>query len=227
MRFGTRFNPSRWFAALSAAAGSYCNTTTDQLIRALPNRGRHMRADALRIIADTVAKAEPRLYLELGSGSSTVFLAHLCKTIGRNARVVSIEENLKFAERTRSLLQLYKLLDQVSIIVSPVIPTQIGGWRGYCYDISQASLASVMAGEEADLVLIDGPMSAWTNRGDCRYGTLPLIRQWLTNHAIVIIDDAHRRRERRIIERWTAEGIFQPVYSYSSLGWGLTVGRSL
>jgi len=179
------------------------------------------------MIAETVAKAEPRLLLELGSGSSTVFLAHLCKTIGRNGRVISIEESPKFAERTRSLLRLHKLLDQVSIIVAPIIPTQIDRWNGYCYDISQANLASVMTGEEADLVLIDGPMSAWTNRGDCRYGTLPLIRRWLANRAIVIIDDAHRRRERRIIKRWTAEGIFQPVHSYSSLSWGITVGRSL
>ncbi len=227
MRFGARFNSWRRFVALTAAAGPYCDTTTNQLIRALPRHGWHMRADALRIIAETVTKAEPRLILELGSGSSTVFLAHLCKTIGRKARVISIEENPKFAERTRNLLRLHQLLDQVSIIVAPVTSAQIGKWQGHCYKISQANLPSVMAGEEADLVLIDGPMSAWTNRGDCRYGTLPLVRQWLANRAIVIIDDTHRKRERRIVERWTAEGIFQPISSHSSLGWGLTVGRSL
>jgi hypothetical protein len=92
--------------------------------------------------------------------------------------------------------------------------------------MSETSIGSVMAGQQADLVLIDGPMSAWTGRGDCRYGTLPLIRRWLADEAIVIIDDAHRRRERQIIERWTAEGLFQPLQSYA-VGCGLSVGRAL
>jgi hypothetical protein len=67
----------------------------------------------------------------------------------------------------------------VSIVISPVVHTEIGKWQGYCYEMSESSIAPAMADERANLVLIDGPMSAWTMRGDCRYGTLPLIRRWL------------------------------------------------
>src|SRR5918997_489582 len=106
----------------------------------------------------------------------------------------------------------------------PVVRTRIGHWRGYCYEMSEAGIASAMAGERAELALIDGPKSAWTMRGDCRYATLPLIRRWLVDGALVIVDDAHRRRERDIIERWTAERLFEPLRSYA-VGGGLNVGR--
>src|SRR4051812_20237511 len=39
-------------------------------IRSLPTHGWHLRADALRLIAQIVAEARPRLVLEFGSGSS-------------------------------------------------------------------------------------------------------------------------------------------------------------
>ena len=90
--------------------------------------------------------------------------------------------------------------------------------------MSEAGIASAMAGERAELALIDGPKSAWTMRGDCRYATLPLIRRWLVDGALVIVDDAHRRRERDIIERWTTERLFEPLRSYA-VGGGLNVGR--
>jgi hypothetical protein len=201
-------------------------TSIEHLIRGLPTHGWHLRANALRLVAEIAAEANPRLFLELGSGSSTVVLARLCESLGGGARVVSIEEAPTFASRTRRLLRRHGLLDRVSIVVSPVVRTQIGDWLGYCYEMSEASLASVMGGERANLVLIDGPMSAWTMRGDCRYGTLPLIRRWLADRALVIIDDAHRRRERQIINRWTAESLFQPLRSYA-VGGGLSVGRAL
>ena len=195
----------------------------NRLIRTLPARGWHLRADAMKLIAEIVAEVRPRLVLELGSGSSTVLLARQCASLGGDARVVSVEEKSRFAARTSRLLQHHDLLDRVSLVVSPVVRTRVGSWRGYCYEMG-TGVAAAMAGGRAEIVLIDGPMSAWTMRGDCRYGTLPLIRRWLAAGAIVLVDDAGRRRERDIIERWAAEGLFQPLRSYP-VGDGLCVGR--
>ncbi len=213
-----------WLPAIWAADRADRQTPIDRLIRSLPTHGWHLRADALRLIAQIVAEARPRLVLELGSGSSTVLLAHQCANLSGGTRVVSVEESPLFAANTRRLLGRHNLLDRVSIVVSPVVRTRIGHWRGYCYEMSEAGIASAMAGERAELALIDGPKSAWTMRGDCRYATLPLIRRWLVDGALVIVDDAHRRRERDIIERWTAERLFEPLRSYA-VGGGLNVGR--
>jgi hypothetical protein len=215
-----------WLPAIWTADRGDRQITIDCLIRSLPTHGWHLRAEALRLVAQIVAETQPRLVLELGSGSSTVLLAHQCANLGGGARVVSLEESPFFAAQTRRLLRHHHLLDWVSIVVSPVVRTRVGHWHGYCYEMSEASLASAMASEQAELALIDGPMSAWTMRGDCRYATLPLIRRWLAEGAILIIDDAHRRRERDIIERWTAERLFQPLRSYA-VGGGLSVGRML
>jgi predicted O-methyltransferase YrrM len=215
-----------WLPAIRFADRADRETPIERLIRALPRHGWHLRTEAMRLVAEIVAATRPRLVLELGSGSSTVLLARQCASLGGGARVVSVEEKPFFAARTSRLLQRHGLLDRVSILVSPVVRTRIGSWRGYCYEISEAGIASALAGERADLVLIDGPMSAWTLRGDCRYGTLPLIRRWLADHAIVIVDDADRRRERDTIERWTAERLFEPLRFYA-VGDGLSVGRVL
>jgi predicted O-methyltransferase YrrM len=215
-----------WLPAIRAADRMDDRTPIDRLIRALPTRGWHLRAEAMKLLAGIVAEAGPRLVLELGSGSSTVLLASQCRSAGGGARVVSVEESPFFAARTRRLLRRHNLLDWVSLVVSPVVGTRIGSWRGYCYELPDSAIAAVMEGARADLVLIDGPMSAWTRRGDCRYGTLPLIRRWLADRALVIVDDAHRRGERDIIARWTAERLFEPLRSYA-VGDGLTVGRAL
>jgi predicted O-methyltransferase YrrM len=215
-----------WLSAFRTADRRDCRLPLDRLIRGLPTRGWHLRAEAMKLLAGIVAEARPRLVLELGSGSSTVLLAGQCRSAGGGARVVSVEESPFFAERTKTLLRRHNLLDAVSLVVSPVVGMRIGSWRGYCYELSEAEVAPAMGGERADLVLIDGPMSAWTRRGDCRYGTLPLIRQWLADRALVIIDDAHRRRERDIIARWTAERLFEPLRSYA-VGDGLTIGRAV
>jgi hypothetical protein len=199
-------------------------TATDRLIRRLPTLGWHLRADAMRVLAGIVAETQPKLVLELGSGSSTVLLAGQCARLNNGSRVVSVEESPLFAANTKRLLRRHGLLDRVSVVVAPVVRTRVGDWRGYCYDISESAMSSAIAGERAGLVLIDGPMSAWTMRGDCRYATLPLIRRWLDDRALVIVDDADRRRERKIIERWTAERLFQPLRSYA-VGGGLGVGR--
>ena len=212
--------------AVGAADRADRQSVIDRLIRALPTHGWHLRADAMRVVAGIVAEARPRLILELGSGSSTALLARQCAGLGGGARVVSVEERSLFAARTRKLLRRHDLLDRVSIVVSPVVGMRIGSWHGYCYEMAETAIAAAMAGEQADLVLIDGPMSAWTMRGDCRYGTLPLIRRWLAEGAIAIVDDTDRRRERDIIARWTAERLFEPLRSYG-VGGGLSVGRAL
>ena len=210
--------------AIGAADRPDRQTAIDRLINALPTRGWHLRAEALKLLAWIVAETRPRLIFELGSGSSTVLLARQCAGLGGGARVVSVEEQSLFATRTRKLLRRHGLLDRVSIVVSPIVATRIGSWRGRCYEMAETAIAAAMAGERADLALIDGPMSAWTMRGDCRYGTLPLIRRWLADRALVLVDDAERRRERDIIARWTAERLFEPLRSYA-VGDGLSLGR--
>jgi hypothetical protein len=219
-----------WLPAMRTAHGADRQNPIDRLIQTLPTRGWHLRADAMKLIAQIVAEARPRLILELGSGSSTVLLARQCAILGASliggARVVSVEEKARFAARTGRLLWRHDLLDRVSLVVSPVVRTRIGDWRGYCYELGETAMASAMAGGRAELALIDGPMSAWTMRGDCRYATLPLIRRWLADGAIVLVDDAGRRHERDIIERWTAERLFRPLRSYP-VGDGLCIGRVL
>ena len=107
-----------WLPAIWAADRADRQTPIDRLIRSLPTHGWHLRADALRLIAQIIAEARPRLVLELGSGSSTVLLARQCANLSGGTRVVSVEESPLFAANTRRLLRRHNLLDRVSIVVS-------------------------------------------------------------------------------------------------------------
>ena len=52
------------------------------------------------------------------------------------------------------------------------------------------------------LVICDGP-AASTPRG--RYGLFPVMRSRLANQCIVLVDDANREGERKMLERWERE----------------------
>ena len=70
-----------WLPAMWAAHRADRQDPITRLIRTLPTRGWHLRAEAMKLVAQIVAEVRPRLVLELGSGSSTVLLARQCASL--------------------------------------------------------------------------------------------------------------------------------------------------
>jgi hypothetical protein len=58
-------------------------------------------------------------------------------------------------------------------------------------------------GETAvDLLLVDGPMAYNRELRFARYPAIPELRERLTRDATIILDDAHRKGERKIAQLW-------------------------
>lgn len=152
--------------------------------------------DGLTYLIELVSRVRPSHVVEFGSGVSTVWLANYLD--GSGARLVSIEHSDHFAQETTRMLDERGLTCAVDLRVAPLEELHLGGDRFVWYDTSV--LADL---RDVDLVLVDGPPG--TTCPLARYPAVPVMRDRLTAHALVVLDDADREEERRSVARWLAE----------------------
>lgn len=163
----------------------------------LPSLGRWaLDAKAMLHLYQIVEDARPSRILELGSGTSTVWLGYIAETIG--ASVVSIEHDSMFKQRTEELVRKHGLVESVSVVNAPLEPVKLGG-REYSW-YSRHSFGNL---HDIDLLLVDGPIGS-TNRW-ARYPAVPILWPVLSENAIVALDDSDRSDESDCIGAWTEQ----------------------
>jgi hypothetical protein len=143
-----------------------------------------------------LAQRRPALVLELGGGTSSVWLGYGVERYG--GRLVSIDHDPAYAEQTRAQLRRHGLDKLAEVRVAELQPVTVDDepfqWYG------RAAFAGV-AGVE--LLLVDGPPG--TTGRQARYPALPLLSDRLATQATVLLDDADRADEQEIVRRWAAE----------------------
>ena len=96
-------------------------------------------------------KKHSKYILELGSGISTLVLAHACWLNNRravDARVISMEESVVFAAETMKFIPAH-LRPFVLVKTSKVVQRRDGAWTGFSYEATPR--------ETPDFVFVDGP----------------------------------------------------------------------
>jgi predicted O-methyltransferase YrrM len=140
-------------------------------------------AQYLMMVAEYAARSGGPI-LECGSGVSTLVAAaygsHTC---------YSLEHIESWARRVRSALGEAGL--RAEVVSSPLVDRPSYSWYEVGEDLPR----------RFDLVVCDGPPG--TTRGG-RYGLLPELGDRL-HGAIVLMDDADRRSEQQVLNRWQAE----------------------
>ena len=172
------------------------------LIGSLPTTAWSIDRDSAAALATLFEAAAPMRVVEIGSGISTIVFAAMCAESGRDARVVSFDENDAYAAQTRRRLADLDLADWATVIVSPVVRRRLDGWTGWVYAMDPDTVDVALGGHAVDFTFVDGPASWLTRRGDCRYGTLLAVRPWASRRSVFVADDALRRRDLAIIRRW-------------------------
>lgn len=154
--------------------------------------------DALALIADLIRDHRPELILEAGSGRSTVVLADLLRELGAGW-LVSLEHLPEYAQQTKQWLAANALDEFAEVRYAPVRPQLVEGAHSEWYDPSGWDDL-----ENIGLLLVDGPpanLSAFA-----RNPALPLLRDRLASHAVIVLDDVFgRRREEAAIRNHWAE----------------------
>ncbi|WP_433297025.1 O-methyltransferase [Actinoplanes sp. CA-030573] len=143
---------------------------------------------------------EPKLVLELGSGTSTIWIAYALQKSG--GRLVSLDHDPGYAEKTRAALAAHGLTDVAEVRDAPLRPVVLDGRSFPWYDTE-----AVADLREVDLLLIDGPPEK--TGPDARYPAMRVLEDRLADTATVVFDDAHRHDEQLALRKWveTIEGL--------------------
>lgn len=135
--------------------------------------------------------------LELGGGTSTIWLGLAAKMIG-NTKIISVDHDANYARRTADFIRRHELEDHVEVVLAPLVPVAIDGQEHSWYDLEKLPLRDSSVG----CLFVDGPPADGGRYA--RYPAYPLLAPYLTGRAWVLLDDADRDDEREIAERWRA-----------------------
>jgi predicted O-methyltransferase YrrM len=141
-----------------------------------------------RALHNHLEKQKPRRILEIGSGISTVFLAHYAAR--HHAKVVSLEHDKRFYDKTKQLLVELDLTDCVELRIAPLI------WRSFANGLRYPWYHALLKGT-FDFVFVDSP--------PLRYGrqaTLFALWDHLEPRWELWLKDGKRRHEHECIELW-------------------------
>jgi hypothetical protein len=140
--------------------------------------------------------------IEFGSGLSTLYIAQLLKIHSIKANFISVENDLAWGTKLKSMLRDLDLEAYVDIIICPLVDVphkyaKKSQKKWYDINILEKAITNVNA---IDLVIVDGPYG--NNTPFARYSATPFLKQKLAENYIIFLDDSYRREESQIIKHW-------------------------
>lgn len=151
-----------------------------------------LRPEGLALLERLVGEGRSTV-VECGSGLSTVTIARALGGIDAG-HVHSLEHIPAWADATRTALADQDLAEFANVIDAPLVD----GW----YD---PAALDHLPERGIDLLLVDGPPAGGPGIHQSRYRALPALADRLAPNAAVVLDDADRDGERRVLDRWLAE----------------------
>jgi predicted O-methyltransferase YrrM len=151
--------------------------------------------ETLTQIQQLIAALGMRNVLELGSGLSTLMIAHAFRRAG-GGKVLSLDDDARWAAQTTATLEREGLASFAEVRVAPLKDVTSGGRTSSWYDIS-----AIAAGTRFDLVIVDGP-PAWKGDRLARLPALYELRKHLSENGVLVLDDAGRGGEAEIARQW-------------------------
>jgi predicted O-methyltransferase YrrM len=151
--------------------------------------------ESLVLVQQLITYIGARRVLELGSGISTVVIGQAFRR-ANEGHSLSFDDDEHWATETADTLKREGLEPFAEVRVAPLKEISSGGRKALWYDLSSL-------GNEAsfDLVLVDGP-PAWKNDRLARLPALYELRRHMSDHAVLVLDDALRGGEVEIANKW-------------------------
>ncbi len=163
----------------------------------MPSSGRWaMDPTGLLEVLYLIARKRPKVVLELGSGTSSIWIAYALEKDG--GRLISVDHETDFADRTRSLLELHEVNHLAEVRLAELSQLNINGEEFQWYSVDAFRDLN-----EIDLLLVDGPPGSLGETA--RYPALHVLEPRLAPNAVVILDDANRPGEQGIVRRWITD----------------------
>jgi hypothetical protein len=160
-------------------------------------RGFAIAPDFAVVLAELIAREQPKLVVETGSGVSTLVIGYALEQLAAGGRVVALEHDRAYAEQTRALVRDHGLDACASVVDAPLEPIMVSGEQHRWY--STRSLDGLTA---IDLVVDDGPPRRVGPM--LRYASLHLFAPKLAADATFVLD-VIGTEEPGILARWERE----------------------
>jgi ubiquinone/menaquinone biosynthesis C-methylase UbiE len=180
-------------------------------------------AETVEYLIEKIEEYRPSAILEFGSGTSSLALAWIMTRLRGDSsmpRVFSIDQSANHIEQTRAVLRRHHLVDAVRFLHAELVFQAIGSRVARCYNLPTEVVEQFLGGVRPDLILIDGP----AGENGIRFGTVPLVSEFVDPNAVVIVDDGLRDSELDTADQWDRLGYVQ----WEGIRWegkGLLSGR--
>jgi hypothetical protein len=159
-------------------------------------RGWAASPDLLREVVKQVLLEPTEVVVEASSGTSTLVIGYCMKRVG-SGHVYSLEHDPVFAGKTRQAVRDHGLEEFVTVLDAPLVQYSIDGNGMLWYDLSGLSIDAPI-----DLLVVDGPPDVVQPMA--RYPAVPLLKEYLSKQARVLLDDGSRPDEQEAAKRWSA-----------------------
>lgn len=164
-----------------------------------------MEPTAIQMLCNEVLVNGRRSIVEFGPGVSTLFLAAAIKLEGGDGRLFAVETDGGWARFMAGLLTRAGLDDVVQIVLTRTSLSQYAPEGPAWFDENE--LTDALKDRRFDLVVVDGPPAFSRDKAQSRYPALPYLqeRSAISDDALIVLDDAFRYGEKKILRRWSAE----------------------
>lgn len=166
---------------------------TDKKLPMPSTGGYAIDSQALGHLLTLIEERRPRRIVELGSGTSSVWVGYQCRNFG--AKIVTLDHLREYFELTQAAVNRHHLNDHVECRLAPLEDRNFGSESFSWYSAEAFKDLS-----DIDMLIIDGPPES-TGKS-ARYPALPEFIDLLAPNATVILDDAHREDESVILNSW-------------------------
>lgn len=160
-------------------------------------RGWAISPDVLQLMVEAIWRKHPKIIVECGSGSSSIWLGYAVQSLGVG-RVIALEHDERYLQISRDLVRAHGMADVVEIRHAPLEPWSDGEQEYPWY--GTGALADL---SDIDVLLVDGPPGQ--TGPQARYPALPVLLPRCADEVTIVLDDADRPGERAVSDRWTAE----------------------
>lgn len=154
-----------------------------------------LSAEAIQACVSEVWSRSSTSLVELGPGVSTLAVARACPEL----HIYGVEHDLVFFRQIEQMLRDFDI-NNVTLVYAPLEQTVTNGGSVLWY--SAAPLKALP--ETFDALVIDGPPN-WDGAGH-RAPASRLIER-LVPEGLILVDDANRRSERKMVRQWVKDGL--------------------
>ncbi len=152
---------------------------------------------ALELIHQMISH-RPKTIVELGSGCSSLIMGYMLEQQAEQGHLISIDHDTEYAHKTRRDVSLHGLDAHITVLDAALeSQPSIGpnGRQATWYQLRDLTLP-----ESIDLLVVDGPpekVTPWV-----RYPAVPVLADKLSDQAVIVLHDTHRKDETAIIHAW-------------------------